>query len=185
MNATRTLLIAAAMAFAAAAPLALAHHDSPFSTWLQLHVDSDWTSLTHAQEDAVGGRFMTNILCLGDAQSSRAGVADLTAFSVDTVGPHLPMGPATGSFRLVNTGAAPECPAIGAGVITVTLAGRYEDHAPGNAVTVFGTYTLSGAGAYASVTGGGEYSMSFTGYTDADSGWPILLDGAFVGGTHY
>jgi hypothetical protein len=184
MNATRILLIASALTLAAA-PIALAHHNSPFSTWMQLHVDSDWTSLTHAQEDAVGGRFMTNLLCLGDSQSSRANVGDLTAFSVDTVGPHLPMGPATSTFKLVNTGAAPECPTLGAGVITFALTGRYEDHTPGNAVTVFGTYTITGTGAYATVTGGGEYSMSFTGFTDADSGWPILLDGAFVGGTHY
>lgn len=184
MSALRLTIVV--LAATLAAPIAFAHHGSPFSTWVQFHADVDWTSPNNAVETGSGARFMTNIVCLGDAQSSRAGAADVTGFAVNTLGPHAVMGPHTGAYTIDVPAAAPECPlASGAGTITFSFAGRYEDHAPGNAVTVFGSYTVSGTGFYATVTGGGTYSMSFTGTIDPDSGWPTLLDGAFTGGTRY
>lgn len=174
-------LAALGLALLALAPTGLGAHSSPYGSFTHVQATLDWTSATHTQGTG-DTRLTSNVPCFGHAMSNLA-FPEAGALVFDLLGPF-----AVGKVELrVPPAGRPECPSLtaGGGVLTYSFVGQWEDHGNPGAYTFYGHYTLSGTGVYGSVTGRGEYTVTLTGPTDADSGHQTLLDGAVVGSARY
>lgn len=164
-------------------PAAAAAAPSPGHYYGTGHANLAWTPTFFAENAAGSGTLTTNLATFGEAMAFQMPITSMD-LQVLTIFPGLPTSghmtvsvpAAADPWWATYPGGVPPGITTG-GTIDFTLAGHAEQHA--NAVTMYGTYTVSGAtGQYAGLVSSGDWSSSATG---GGSSFGPLLDFAIIG----